>query len=261
MFKPLKHPFVKILGGLPVFIGQTGEIVDKEGKLYRVKLDAPVMVPNVGEVTNDLWEPAMLKVIKPGQKAKAVAIDAPVTAPATTRGRRADAKALSAKGEAQRRAGVRITDVADQAAAAALAAAEAQPVEAAADQPVVADAAPVTALEAAVQEVLADRDDSNLDPAEVEMELAQMLDDEAAAEATEVEMGLQQIMTGEEREEQPVPDTRTLDTAIAVLSDNGKVKRRKGRPDGKPKGIKVAKPKVDRGVIVRKAKKAKKGGR
>ena len=33
MFKPLKHPNVKILDGLPAFIGMTGVIVDKEGKL------------------------------------------------------------------------------------------------------------------------------------------------------------------------------------------------------------------------------------
>ena len=65
MFKPLKHPNVKILDGLPAFIGQTGVIVDKEGKLYRVKLDQPVTVDGVGIVTSDLWEPAKLKVIKP----------------------------------------------------------------------------------------------------------------------------------------------------------------------------------------------------
>ena len=65
MFKPLKNPNVKILGGMAEFIGQTGVIVDKEGKLYRVKLNTPVEMPNVGTVTDDLWEPALLKVIRP----------------------------------------------------------------------------------------------------------------------------------------------------------------------------------------------------
>ena len=35
----------------------------------------------------------------------------------------------------------------------------------------------------------------------------------------------------------PTPDTLILDTAIAVLSDNGKAKKRKGRKDGKPKAL------------------------
>jgi len=79
MFKPLKHPNVKILGGLPVFIGQTGVIVDKEGKLYRVKLDTPVEVPDVGLVTDDLWEPKLLKVIRPPVEKPAKPQPAPAT--------------------------------------------------------------------------------------------------------------------------------------------------------------------------------------
>jgi hypothetical protein len=65
MFKPLKHPNVRILAGMKEFVGQTGVIIDKEGKQYRVKLDVPVEVTGVGTVTSDLWEPAMLKVIRP----------------------------------------------------------------------------------------------------------------------------------------------------------------------------------------------------
>lgn len=78
MFK-LKHPNVKILGGLPAFVGQTGVIVDKEGKLYRVKFDSPVEVPDVGLVTDDLWEPKLLKVIRPplNKPGRPVAVDAP----------------------------------------------------------------------------------------------------------------------------------------------------------------------------------------
>ena len=66
MFKPLKHPNVRILEGLAPLIGKTGVITDKEGKLYRVKLDEPVEVDGVGIVTDDLWMPAHLKVIRPG---------------------------------------------------------------------------------------------------------------------------------------------------------------------------------------------------
>jgi hypothetical protein len=161
MFKPLKHPHVQILDGVKELIGQTGLITDKEGKLYCVKLDTPVEVPNVGIVTDDLWEPSKLKVIRPPVvkpvKAPAAVGDAPpiperpqtlmadaedalreaaaelpetaaaaeaapppapqvaapeVATPATptARNSKSKPKALSAKAEAQQRAGVMVTD-------------------------------------------------------------------------------------------------------------------------------------------------------
>ena len=57
---------VRILGGMSEFIGQLGTIVDYErrDRLYRVELDEPVYVPNVGEVRDDLWEGRLLKTIR-----------------------------------------------------------------------------------------------------------------------------------------------------------------------------------------------------
>lgn len=52
---------VTITGGMREFVGQTGQVVAKEGKLYRVRLDYPVTVPGVGEVHDDLWEGRFLK--------------------------------------------------------------------------------------------------------------------------------------------------------------------------------------------------------
>jgi hypothetical protein len=46
------------------FHGKTGTISGKEGKHYRVKLDSPVDVPNVGKVHDDIWEPQHLKKVK-----------------------------------------------------------------------------------------------------------------------------------------------------------------------------------------------------
>lgn len=54
---------VKILGGMKEFIGQTGEIMYKEGNMYRVRLDRPVNIPGIGLVTNDLWEGRLLREI------------------------------------------------------------------------------------------------------------------------------------------------------------------------------------------------------
>ena len=55
---------VKILGGMKEFVGKTGMVVDREGKLLRVYLDQPVEIPNLGMVTDDLWEPRLLKTIR-----------------------------------------------------------------------------------------------------------------------------------------------------------------------------------------------------
>ena len=133
MFKPLKHPHVRILEGVTQLVGLTGLIVDKEGKLYRVNLGTPTEVPGAGLVSTDLFMPSALKVIKPKPAAaapEAAAEVAPV-APAPQPAPAADAaeaatpatpaatagkpkarkpKALSAKQEAQKRAGVKVTD-------------------------------------------------------------------------------------------------------------------------------------------------------
>jgi hypothetical protein len=92
MFKPLKHPNVRILEGVAEFVGKTGVIIDKEGKQYRVRLDEPVEVPGVGTVTHDLWMPAHLKVIRPPvakvaapaapEAATVAAVEAPALQPA-----------------------------------------------------------------------------------------------------------------------------------------------------------------------------------
>lgn len=46
------------------FNGKTGSIMSKEDGYYRVKLDSPVNIPNVGKVTSDLWEKQFIKKIK-----------------------------------------------------------------------------------------------------------------------------------------------------------------------------------------------------
>ncbi len=58
---------VKIVAGMREFLGQTGRIIDTEGKrpvMYRVRLDEPLYVENVGTVTSDLWENAGLVSIR-----------------------------------------------------------------------------------------------------------------------------------------------------------------------------------------------------
>lgn len=55
---------VKILGGMQEFIGLTGTIENKEGNLYRVELDEPVMIAGVGMVRDDLWEGRYLRTIR-----------------------------------------------------------------------------------------------------------------------------------------------------------------------------------------------------
>lgn len=55
---------VRITGGMKEFVGKTGKIFHKEGKLYRVYLDEPVEIPSVGTVRDDLWEGQYLRKIK-----------------------------------------------------------------------------------------------------------------------------------------------------------------------------------------------------
>lgn len=56
---------VKILAGGSEFVGKTGRVVGEENygrqKLYRVRLDEPVIVEGVGRVTHDLWEKQYLR--------------------------------------------------------------------------------------------------------------------------------------------------------------------------------------------------------
>jgi hypothetical protein len=50
------------------FHGKTGEVVNIEYdgriKMYRVRLDTPVQIENLGEVRDDLWLGEFLKTIK-----------------------------------------------------------------------------------------------------------------------------------------------------------------------------------------------------
>jgi hypothetical protein len=46
------------------FNGKTGVVRAKEGNYWRVYLDQPVDIPEVGKVTDDLWERQFLKVVK-----------------------------------------------------------------------------------------------------------------------------------------------------------------------------------------------------
>lgn len=67
---------------MAAFIGKTGEIIGREGGgewlAYRVRLDRPVHVEGVGEVTDDFWE---------GELLRAVRVDCPALAkPAPARG-------------------------------------------------------------------------------------------------------------------------------------------------------------------------------
>lgn len=55
---------VQITAGMKEFIGKTGTVVDKENKMYRIRLDRPVDVPMVGEVRDDLWERSGFKLLR-----------------------------------------------------------------------------------------------------------------------------------------------------------------------------------------------------
>ncbi len=52
------NPFFKY------FNGKKGTIMSKENGQYRVGLDTPVEIPEVGKVTSDLWDPNYIKRIK-----------------------------------------------------------------------------------------------------------------------------------------------------------------------------------------------------
>ena len=52
---------VRIVGGMSEFVGKIGTVVGRDGMLLRVRLDEPVNVPGIGLVTDDLWEPRLLK--------------------------------------------------------------------------------------------------------------------------------------------------------------------------------------------------------
>jgi hypothetical protein len=55
---------VRIVGGMAEFIGKIGTVIGREGPLLRVRLDEPVEVENVGRVTDELWEPRLLKTYR-----------------------------------------------------------------------------------------------------------------------------------------------------------------------------------------------------
>jgi len=55
---------VLIMGGLPEFVGKIGTVVGREGPYLRVRLDVAVEVEGVGRVTDDLWEPRLLKTVR-----------------------------------------------------------------------------------------------------------------------------------------------------------------------------------------------------
>lgn len=57
---------VRIMGGMSEFVGKTGTVVDREGMLLRVRLDEAVEIEGVGRVTDDLWEPRLLKTLREG---------------------------------------------------------------------------------------------------------------------------------------------------------------------------------------------------
>jgi len=54
---------VKIIGGMKEFHGRTGTAV-REGKMWRVYLDEPVLIESIGYVADDLWEGHLLKTVK-----------------------------------------------------------------------------------------------------------------------------------------------------------------------------------------------------
>lgn len=55
---------MRISGGMKEFVGRLGTIENKEGKLYRVRLNLSVSVPGVGLVRDDLWESRYLRTVR-----------------------------------------------------------------------------------------------------------------------------------------------------------------------------------------------------
>jgi hypothetical protein len=68
MARKLQHgDSVKILGGMKEFVGRTGTVYGDDPEydgLWRVRLDSPVQIPDVGTVTDDLWKRNLLKIVK-----------------------------------------------------------------------------------------------------------------------------------------------------------------------------------------------------
>ena len=65
MARKLEHgDSVRILGGMAEFIGQTGYILGEKGTMLRVRMDRPVHVEGVGEITSDLWERRFLRKLR-----------------------------------------------------------------------------------------------------------------------------------------------------------------------------------------------------
>ncbi len=46
------------------FNGKIGDVVGKEGKLYRVRFHEPVHIEGIGPVTCDLWEGKYLRKVR-----------------------------------------------------------------------------------------------------------------------------------------------------------------------------------------------------
>jgi hypothetical protein len=66
MFKPLKHPNVRILSAAQEqLVGKTGVIFGREGKLHQVRLDQPVEISGIGVVETNLFETSALRIIRP----------------------------------------------------------------------------------------------------------------------------------------------------------------------------------------------------
>lgn len=57
---------VRIVGGMAELIGKIGTVISREDRFLRVRLDEPVEVEGVGRVTDDLWEPRLLKTLRSG---------------------------------------------------------------------------------------------------------------------------------------------------------------------------------------------------
>jgi hypothetical protein len=59
---------VRVVSGMPEFVGQTGEVVstERDGQtlMNRVRLDRPVIVPSVGLVEDDLWSSDHLRRVR-----------------------------------------------------------------------------------------------------------------------------------------------------------------------------------------------------
>lgn len=60
---------IKAGGGLAIFRGRTGTIIDNRGRdgrnvMYRVRLDQAVDIPGVGPVSDDVWQGQFLQAVR-----------------------------------------------------------------------------------------------------------------------------------------------------------------------------------------------------